>query len=130
MARMALNTSLDSSREHVVIELSMDGKPLGYVELDGASVEKHIHDLAQHRANLIDPVTPTLETGSRLEAIVDPRWRVPKPIEQGRVLALRHPGVGWLSFVFPDKEARAIAEWLTKESPLNQKIDDPIAGAS
>jgi hypothetical protein len=121
MARMRLNASVDSSREHVVIELSMDGKPLGHIELDSASVEKHIHDLAQHRANLIDPVTPTLDAGSRLEAIVDPRWRVPKPIEQGRVLALRHPGLGWLSFVFPDKEARAIAEWLTKESPAQPK---------
>ena len=121
MARMRLNASVDSSREHVVIELSMDGKPLGHIELDSASVEKHIHDLAQHRANLNDPVTPTLDAGSRLEAIVDPRWRVPKPIEQGRVLALRHPGLGWLSFVFPDKEARAIAEWLTKESPSTKK---------
>ena len=121
MARMALNASVDSSREHVVIELSMDGKPLGHIELDSASVEKHIHDLAQQRANLIDPVTPTLDAGSRLEAIVDPRWRVPKPIEQGRVLALRHPGLGWLSFVFPDKEARAIAAWLTKESPAQPK---------
>jgi hypothetical protein len=121
MARMALNTSVDSSREHVVIEVSMDGKPLGHIELDGTSVEKHIHDLAQHRANLNDPVTLTLDAGSRLEAIVDPRWRVPKPIEQGRVLALRHPGLGWLSFVFPDKEARAIAEGLTKESPAQPK---------
>jgi hypothetical protein len=33
---MALNASVDSSREHVVIELSMDGKPLGHIELDSA----------------------------------------------------------------------------------------------
>jgi hypothetical protein len=30
---------------------------------------------------------------------------------------LRHPGLGWLSFVFPDKEAAAIAEWLTRDLP-------------
>ena len=29
-------------------------------------------------------------------------------------MALRHPGLGWPSFVFADKEAAEIAEWLSK----------------
>ena len=58
--------------------------PVGHVYLDGASTEQFIHQLAGHRAQLTEGVTPDIEHGSRLEAVIDPRWRVPsapaKPI--------------------------------------------------
>jgi hypothetical protein len=119
---MELRVATDGMREHVILELWMDGRPLGHIQFDGATAEKHIHDVGRHRANLSDPVTPTLEPGARLEALVDPAWRSPEyRLPEGRILSLRHPGLGWLTFVLPDKEAAAIAEWLTKDLPIQSK---------
>jgi hypothetical protein len=114
-------------QEHVTVEMWMDGTPLGHMFFDGATAEKHIHDMARHRAALSDPVAPDLDPGARLEAQIDPAWRIPPyRYPQGRLLCLRHPGLGWLSFVLPDKESQAIAEWLTKDCRFNQKPNDPI----
>ena len=94
----------------------MDDKPLGHIELDAATLEDHIHKLAAHRSRLAEEVPRDLDPGSWLEALIDPIWRFPgQRSEHGRILALRHPGLGWLSFILPDKEARAMAEWLTKD---------------
>jgi hypothetical protein len=112
----------------VAIQLEEDGRPLGHMFLDGATAEQHIHDVASHRAQLKDEVTPDLDPGARLIALIDPVWRVPpERLPEGRILCFRHPGLGWLSFVLPDKEAAAIAEWLTKDLPLQQttKSRDP-----
>jgi hypothetical protein len=122
MARMELRLNADQSREHVTVEMWTDGKPVGHMLLDGATAEKHIHDMARHRAMLNDSVPTELDPGARLEALIDPVWHVPpNRIPEGRILALRHPGLGWLTFVLPDKEAQAIAEWLTKDLPVQQK---------
>jgi putative transcriptional regulator len=122
MARMEMRAGVDGSRQHTAVEMWMDGKPLGHVYLDAATLEGHIHALARHRANMAEEVSQELDPGSRLEAHIDPIWRIPaKHPQQGIVLALRHPGFGWLSFVFPHKEARALAEGLTKSLPPDPK---------
>jgi hypothetical protein len=124
MVRMELRVATDGMREHVVLELLRGGKPLGQIQLDGDTAEKHVHDVARHRANLIDPVTRTLKPGARLEALIDPAWGTPKyQLPEGRILSFRHPGLGWLTFVLPDEEATAIAEWLTKDLPIRPQAE-------
>lgn len=116
--KMTLRAFPDEARENVIIELWRNETPLGHIILDGASLEKYISDLAEQRAALKEQVVPDLDPGSRLTAVVDPVWRIPGcRTEFGRPMALRHPGFGWLSFVFPDKEAASIAECLTKDRP-------------
>ena len=123
MARMELKVTADAARENVVLELWMDGRPLGHIKFDGATAEKHMQDVARFRATLADVVTPDLDPGALLDAEFDPKWRVPSfRIEQGRILALRHPGLGWLSFVFPDIEAACLSKWLTKDLPLQSEV--------
>lgn len=116
MARMELRARVDGALENTIIEMWMDGKPLGHVILDAATLEGHIHDLAKHRAQMKDEVPRVLDPGSRLEATVDPVWKTTDENPPGgKVLALRDPGLGWLAFFFPHNEAVAIAEWLTKD---------------
>jgi hypothetical protein len=43
-----------------------------------------------------------------------PNWWVFDPTPEGRMLALRHRGLGWLRFLFSPEQAHAIAEWLKK----------------
>jgi hypothetical protein len=67
-----------------------------------------------------DEVPSELDPGSRLGVTIDPVWTTadddpPVTGGNGKVLALRDPGYGWLAFFFPDKEAAAIAGWLTKD---------------
>jgi hypothetical protein len=122
MGRMTMKVWTSEGKEYVGLQLEEDDKPLGHILFDGATAEKHIHDVARHRAELAEQVTPELDPGSRLEAIIDPIWRVQGyRLTEGRLLSFRHPGLGWLSFVLPDKEAVSIAEWLTKDDvPLRE----------
>jgi hypothetical protein len=114
MAKIELAARTDSDRQHVLLELRMNGKPLGHIALSGSDTEHHIHAIARHRAKLADRVSRELDPGSRLEAIFDPIWETPthKAAAQGLLLAVRHPGLGWLSFLFPHREAAALGQWL------------------
>jgi hypothetical protein len=108
-------------RNHVVLQLDQDGTAIGHILFDAPTVEKHIQDVAEHRAALTEQVVPDLDPGSRLKAVFDPAWRISnQKTQHGRILALRHPGIGWLSFVLPDKEAAAMAEWLLKDLPQSK----------
>jgi hypothetical protein len=119
MARMGLKVWTLEDSEHVGIQLEEDGKPLGHIFLDGPSAEKVAHDIGRHRAGLKDEVTPELDPNSRLAAIVNPGWKIPGyKLQEGRILALRHPGLGWVSFVIPEDQAERIADWLTKDLPI------------
>jgi len=127
--KMSLHVFPDAALDHVVIELWRDEEPLGHIQLDPAAAEKHARDIAAARATLNDPVRPSLDPGSRLDAIADPAWRISeRRTSLGRLLAIRHPGFGWLAFMIPEAEAAAIAEWLTKDIPLEPPISEPHAG--
>lgn len=114
-AKMRLVASRAPDGEHVQIQLDMNDKPLGYILFDGATAELHAIAVAKVRSELPDPVAPTLDDGSRVEAIANPAWRLDQT-EIGPILALRHPGLGWLGFVFPPHEAKHIGEVLLELS--------------
>jgi hypothetical protein len=123
---MTIRALPDAALDHVMIELPRNGEPLGHIILDPATAEKHARDIASARAALNEPVTPSLDPGSRLETIIDPAWHISgRRTSLGRLLAIRHPGLGWLAFTIPEAEAAAIAEWLTKDIPLEPTISDP-----
>lgn len=88
-------------------------RPLAHMIFDAPGVEQVIQNLAQARMKLPEDVTPDLDPGARMEAIFDPRWRTDR-LEEPPVaaLALRHPGLGWVSFAFPAHEARALSQSL------------------
>ena len=116
MNKMELRNATDEKREQVTIELWMNDKALGHIHLDAGSLEKYIHDLSKHRSTLIDEVSRTLDPGARLETLIDPAWRTSTEhsLEKtGIALILRHPGLGWLSFLLPHKEAADLGRWLT-----------------
>jgi hypothetical protein len=107
--RMEMVAGVDQDRHHVTLEMRQNGKPLGHVFLDSSTAETLIHNLAGCRSQLTEQVVDNLDIGSRLDAIIDPVWKTqPNRYPEGRLLALRHPGFGWLSFLFPDKEAVSV----------------------
>ena len=52
----------------------------------------------------------------RVQAIVDPAWRSPAyKAPQGRVLILKHPGFGWIHFIFPEDKADLVSKLLAAD---------------
>ena len=75
---------------------SVDLTPFSASELD-----ELIAKAAARRATLQPP--PPLEAPKQAEAIVNPHWFTCL-VEPGTLLQLRHPGLGWLSFVIGPNE--------------------------
>jgi hypothetical protein len=112
-SHMELRAAASADLQSVTVELWQDGKPLGHILLDPSSAEQFAHNLARQRSILPDEVPREIDPGSRLEAVIDPAWRTRvAPYGRGIALALRHPGLGWLSFLFPPAEAQALGRWL------------------
>lgn len=90
------------------IELSVfDGEqPSVSTRLGAADIDSLIAVLSQVRTRMTPEVPRTIPEGTRPNGPVDPLWMVPgaAPLP-GKLLAVRHPGLGWLMFQFPPAEA-------------------------
>lgn len=114
MSRMTLRIAPRDDGE-VLMQMEDGDTPLAHMIFDGASVEEVIRNLSAARMQLPEAVTPDLDPGARMEAVVDPRWKTELISDHGvAVLALRHPGLGWVSFAFPPHEALALGQSLQK----------------
>ena len=112
---MELRHRLNDAKDEAILELLEDGKQLGWITFPAEDFDNLIEGLARMRAEMTPPVVPTLDLGSRIDAQIDPSWRIPDSCsEEGRVLVLRHPGLGWLGFLIPWEKADMMAEWLTR----------------
>ena len=111
MARVDYRLALADDRSKVRLETVVDGEVKAWADVEAPELDGLIHLLVSARMQLADEVPHELEPGSRLPAIVDPAWRMPpnQPNDR-RLLALRHPGLGWNQFEFPIHEAKEIAK--------------------
>lgn len=109
---MHLKTGLSDDNSSASITLLMNELPLGNIVFQAPELEQLIQSLAQVRAVMAEPVAPDLDPGSRIAAIHDPAWRIRPMPPQGVLLVLRHPGLGWLGNLLPQKEARALGQAL------------------
>ncbi|MPZ32412.1 MAG: hypothetical protein GEV13_15670 [Rhodospirillales bacterium] len=120
---MNLTSMLSADRSTVTIELHEHNRALGHIILDAAALDQVIEKLGELRMQMRDQVATEIPSGIGLPSIVDPAWRTHMPPHSsipGPSLALRHPGFGWVSFIFPSTEARAIAEWLMRATSQGQ----------
>jgi hypothetical protein len=112
---MRLDVLISPDQRTATIVLRMQDDPLGHMILDAAGLELLIKNLAGARAVMEEPVGREIAPGTELVSVLDPAWRTrspPHPSIPGPLLALRHPGFGWVSFVLPDNEARSLGQWL------------------
>jgi hypothetical protein len=72
---------------------------------------------------MTEQVVPELEPVFRIATVEEPAWRVSDPMPDGRrILALRHPGFGWLGFVMLQDRADDIARGLREEAERKLKV--------
>jgi hypothetical protein len=114
MAKMLLRVGTQEDREFIAVRLDMDGEQLGWIELDAPGADDHIKRMSDARALLKDEVVDSLDPGARVVTVVDPEFTTMGATPQADVvlLALRHPGLGWLGFGFPREKALALAKEL------------------
>jgi hypothetical protein len=120
MSKMVAKT-IPQGEDKTAIQLEEDGVPLAHIILDPPELEQFIDQLQLARAALSDAVPSDLDIGTRLAVQIDPRWAVRHdPDRDMKVLALRHPGLGWMGFLLPLHEAEAMAKVLSQSaSPDN-----------
>ena len=114
MGRMTLETGVSEDRQTAVLEMHEDGNPLAHMLVDASTLEAVIRQLAVLRSQMAEEVTPALDPMSRLEAVPQPAWLVPNQHSGpgGVLMALRHPGYGWLGFLLEKENAHALGKAL------------------
>lgn len=118
MARMKISGGVTVDKEAAVINLGFDGEePLAHISLDAASLEQFIRSLAPAREQMREIVVPSLDPYSRLDFVSAPAWHIPDTHNgpPGVLLALRHPGLGWVSFLLERERALQLADALRNQ---------------
>lgn len=115
MVRMTLSAVLAEDRSRAALSLSGEDVPGAHVELGATEVSETVERLAAIRAGMLPEVDRELKPGQRLPAVADPIWRA--VVDSGRImLAVRHPGFGWLAFELPPGSAGGLGRFLTQSS--------------
>ena len=114
------------------LALALDGEVVGSgVFEDAASLDGFIALLGAVRAAMNDRVPEKLDPSPRLQTTENPNWWVYDPKPEGHMMALRHPGFGWLGFVLPEPSAVSLAGWLLRPCAEPLKTDDAkVVGAN
>jgi len=83
-----------------------------------------INFLAGSRAKMLPALDSPSPPKGQQQAVFDPRWCVqPEPLSEGMALAIRHPGLGWLSFVIPPESLKALKQLVDANVARFDQID-------
>lgn len=103
---------------HVRLAIVAGGEELAVSLLEAADLEELIEGLAMARARLIDQVPLALDNNIRVVGVPNPAHRVLRgPPDTGCILAVRHPGYGWLHYMLPPAAATKLSRDLVKSLP-------------
>ncbi len=113
MARFQINPAADGA-----VEFEMtgdDGAATVKATLSAAESQGLVDLLAAVRMMTPGSVADAPAEGM-VQAVVDPAWVAPAyKAPQGRVLIVRHPGLGWIHFIFPEERAEQVSKVLAAD---------------
>lgn len=118
---MSLRSWFDEKSQQACLELIEGDRPLGHITLELPEFATLLRHLGQLRAKFAEPVPRSIEPRARMDlndltafSVIDGQS------EAARVLALRHPGYGWLAFSIPDRGCGRIAAELVRQPARRQ----------
>lgn len=111
----------NEARDGMILSLVVDGgQPITAV-LMPSKVDELVEKIGFARAAMNDRLAADEGRLAVLEfTVTNPSWKATADISfsgneaDGIALGLRHSRYGWLSFVLPDGDARALGEWLVQ----------------
>lgn len=115
MARFQINPGTDGSGS-IEFEMASEGGGEAVKTTLSAKEAQELVDLVG-MVRMMTPGSIAAEPAEGVvQAVVDPEWRAPAyKAPQGRVLVLRHPGFGWIHFIFPEDKADRVSKLLAME---------------
>ena len=117
-SRHHLAIAVEDDRSAVRLTISRDEQPVFGARLEAPELDDLIRALSQGRRRLADAVAPELDDHARIaDAVPDPAFLLgSNPRKREALLALRHPGFGWLGFQFRrstvERVVQRLAQWL------------------
>ena len=113
--------SVAEDHRSVVLKLIAKEQPTNEVELSARDIDVLLELLTEARLQLEPPIPMELPREGLVRELVapDPVWRAEPPMHpslNGITLRLRHPGVGWLTFLLPWHEVKNLGDWLSKNA--------------
>lgn len=111
------------SQDKTEVSITIDGVE---VKANALQLDSIIQAMAMARAQLRPAIPNEPPLGEPRPAISDPRYWTNFVSDTGDShLMLQHPGLGWLSFVFPPNERDRLVGYLTEHSK-----QEPTPGAA
>ena len=115
MQRDKAKLSIASAVE-LAIELAGGKSPVRTVKLTAADIDQLIARLVQFRAMMTPEIERTPPDPVTTRPLIDPMWALRIPAaDRDKLLMLRHPGLGWLMFLLPPREAAKLAHALLSD---------------
>ena len=120
----------DSARDAVVLNLVINGGTNAVsARLGPAEADDLIAKLGAARAALKEPAGSHLAPGAAPDlTVVDPAWCTSTDNMArgsdvvGLSLAIRHSAYGWLCFLLPHEEAKALGHWLVEHAAQEKEV--------
>ena len=125
-----IRIAISSAKDQVYLRTAGNGASETRFSFTATELDELIAALSDARAQLAQLVSFEPSAGpNRKEAFeINPAWKItgsPHESVLGVLLRIRHPGFGWLRFMIPFEEARALGHWLFKLTPVPQVTDAP-----
>src|SRR4051812_23785248 len=115
MNGVRLHAELNEARNEAALHIVENERSLAYIEMPTAELQDFLQKLAGLRASMSEPVERSADEVRTMATTRDPSWSVGFMEAEGEaVLALRHPGFGWLAFHLPRARAAMLAEALQR----------------
>ena len=115
MESATLRAHLNDARDEAVLQIFEGERSIAYIHLPAAELQSVLQKLAKLRAEMREPVERSAEEARSMATASDPSWSIGFMEQDGSsVLALRHPGFGWLAFSLKRDRAAMLGEALQR----------------
>jgi hypothetical protein len=115
MDGVRLRAQLSETRDETILQIEEGERALAHIRLPATELQNMLQRLAALRAEMREPVERSAEEARTMPTARDPSWSIGFMEADGAaVLALRHPGFGWLAFHLPRERAASLGDALQR----------------
>lgn len=119
---------LDLSKDKTTVTINFglkDEEPWGHSVFAAEDLDNFIKTLSNVRASMDPLIVEEKPPAGPTNSILDPRWWIqPELLTDGVGFAIRHPGLGWLSFAIPPDSCSVLHRLLGENLARAEKMKD------